>query len=102
MLTEVDHLAKTRFESQARIVIIEFILGQARQSRFQIPETGLEPLSTARLLQQQYASLDLDLADAVTRDPIVISATAVCHVVWHGRSRLLRWPPPPLRRWWHR
>jgi predicted nucleic acid-binding protein len=33
--------------------------------RFQIPETGLEILDSARLVIQQYASLDLDLADAV-------------------------------------
>ena len=65
VLTEVDHLAKARFGSQARTAIIEFILGQARQSRFQIPETGLGILDTARLVQQRYASLDLDLADAV-------------------------------------
>lgn len=65
VLTEVDHLAKARFGSRARIVIIEFILSRARQSRFQIPETGLETLSTARLVQQRYAALDLDLADAV-------------------------------------
>ncbi len=65
VLTEVDHLAKARFGSRARIAIIEFILGQVRQSRFQIPETGIETLSTARLVQQQYAGLDLDLADAV-------------------------------------
>jgi uncharacterized protein len=65
VLTEVDHLAKARFGSRARIEIIEFILAQARQSRFQIPETGLETLNTARLVQQQYDALDLDLADAV-------------------------------------
>lgn len=65
VLTEVDHLAKARFGSPARTAIIDFILAQARQSRFQIPETGLETLSTARLVQQQYAGLDLDLADAV-------------------------------------
>jgi len=65
VLTEVDHLAKARFGSRARTAIIDFILAQARQSRFQIPETGLEILDTARLVQQQYASLDLDLADAV-------------------------------------
>ncbi len=35
------------------------------RARFQIPQTGLEILGTARLVQQQYASLDLDLADAV-------------------------------------
>jgi predicted nucleic acid-binding protein len=65
VLTEVDHLAKARFGSRARTTIIDFILAQARQLRFQIPETGLEILGTARLVQQQYASLDLDMADAV-------------------------------------
>jgi predicted nucleic acid-binding protein len=65
VLTEVDHLAKARFGSQARTAIIDFVLAQARQSRFQIPETGLEVLDTARMVQRQYASLDLDLADAV-------------------------------------
>lgn len=65
VLTEVDHLAKARFGSQARTSIIGFIVEQVRQSRFQIPETGLETLTAARLVQQQYAGLDLDLADAV-------------------------------------
>jgi predicted nucleic acid-binding protein len=65
VLTEVDHLAKARFGSQARTAIIEFIIDQLRQSRFQVPETGPETLTTARLVQQQYAGLDLDLADAV-------------------------------------
>jgi uncharacterized protein len=65
VLTEVDHLAKARFGSQARSAIIDFILAQVRQARFQIPETGLEILDTARLIQQQYAGLDLDPADAV-------------------------------------
>jgi hypothetical protein len=51
--------------AQARTAIIDFILGQVRRSRFQIPETGLEILGTARLIQQRYASLDLDLADRV-------------------------------------
>jgi predicted nucleic acid-binding protein len=63
VLTEVDHLAKARFGSQARTAIIEFIIDQLRQSRFQVPETGLETLTTARVVQQQYAGLDL--ADAV-------------------------------------
>jgi predicted nucleic acid-binding protein len=65
VLAEVDHLAKARFGSQARTSIIDFILTQARQARFEIPETSLEILTTARLTQHQYASLDLDLADAV-------------------------------------
>lgn len=65
VLTEVDHLAKARFGSRARTTIIDFILAQARQLHFQIPDTSLEILDTACLVQQQYASLDLDLADAV-------------------------------------
>jgi len=65
VLTEVDHLAKARFGSRARTAIIDFVIAEARQMRFQIPETGVEILDTARLVQKQYASLDLDLADAV-------------------------------------
>lgn len=65
VLTEVDHLAKARFGSHARNAIIDFVISQARETRFQIPETGIEILDTARLVQKQYASLDLGLADAV-------------------------------------
>jgi predicted nucleic acid-binding protein len=65
VLTEVDHLAKARFGSSARTEIIDFILAQARLSRFEIPATPVEILETARLVQRQYAGLDLDLADAV-------------------------------------
>jgi len=65
VLTEVDHLAKARFGSRARTAFIEFVIAQTRQLRFQIPEADLEILDTARLVQQHYASLDLDLADAV-------------------------------------
>jgi predicted nucleic acid-binding protein len=65
VLAEVDHLAKARFGSRARTSIIDFILAQARLARCQIPESGPEILTTARLTQHQYAGLDLDLADAV-------------------------------------
>jgi uncharacterized protein len=65
VLTEVDHLAKARFGSRARSAIIDFVIAEARQMRFQIAETGIEILDTARRVQKQYASLDLDLADAV-------------------------------------
>jgi predicted nucleic acid-binding protein len=65
VLAEVDHVAKARFGSDARTMIIDFVLGQARRLRFQLPETSLEILETARLVQRRYPSLDLDLADAV-------------------------------------
>jgi uncharacterized protein len=41
------------------------LIAQARQLRFQVPETSIEILDTARMVQKQYASLDLDLAGAV-------------------------------------
>ena len=65
VLAEVDHLAKARFGASARTTIIDFVIAQARQLRFQIPETSIEVLDAARMVQKQYASLDLDLADAV-------------------------------------
>jgi predicted nucleic acid-binding protein len=65
VLIEVDHLAKARFGSRARTKIIDYVLAQTRQLRFEIAETGIETLDTARVVQQQYAGLDLDLADAV-------------------------------------
>jgi uncharacterized protein len=65
VLAEVDHLAKARFGSLARTTIIDFVIAQARQLRFRIPETSIEILDTARMVQKHYSSLDLDLADAV-------------------------------------
>ena len=58
VLTEVDHLAEARFGSRARTAFIDFVIAQARQMRFQIPETGIEILDIACLVQKQYASLD--------------------------------------------
>ena len=78
VLTEVDHLAKARLGGRARTAIIDFILGQVRQSRFLIPETGLEVLGAGRMTQQRYASLDLDLADAVN---VVLAAKYRTHTV---------------------
>jgi uncharacterized protein len=66
VLTEVDHLAKARFGSQARSTLIDFIVFQARRGRFQIPEISVELLETAREVQRRYAGLDLDLADGVS------------------------------------
>lgn len=65
VLTEVDHLAKMRFGSDARSALIDFIVFQARRGRFHIPEITIELLETARKVQRKYAGLDLDLADGV-------------------------------------
>ena len=73
VLAEVDHLAKARFGSAARTAIIDFIIAQARELRFEIPQTGTEILGTARVVQRRYAGLDLDLADVVN---VVLADTA--------------------------
>ena len=65
VLTEVDHLARARFGSNARSSLIDFVIFQARRGRFQIPEITVELLETARQVQRQYGGLDLDLAGGV-------------------------------------
>ena len=65
VLAEVDHLAKIRFGSAARKEIIAFILSNARRLRFQVPEVSTEVLEAACTVRHRYASMDLDLADAV-------------------------------------
>jgi uncharacterized protein len=65
VLAEVDHLAKARFGSHARTVIIDFIRERARQARFEIPATGVDVLDAAAQVQARYTDLDPDLADAV-------------------------------------
>jgi predicted nucleic acid-binding protein len=63
VLTEVDHLARVRFGTQARHAILDNIIAQA--PRFQVPEVSPDALKLAREVQRKYADLDLDLADAV-------------------------------------
>jgi uncharacterized protein len=65
VLTEVDHLARARFGSNARSSLIDFVIFQARRGRFRIPEITVELLETARQVQCQYGGLDPDLADGV-------------------------------------
>jgi uncharacterized protein len=65
VLAEVDQLAKARFGSYARRTIIDSIRERARQSRFEIPATGVDVLDDAGQLQARHEDLDLDLADAV-------------------------------------
>jgi len=65
VLTEVDHLAKARFGTQARHAILDNIIAQALRMRFQVPEVSPDALKLAREVQRKYADLDLDLADAV-------------------------------------
>ena len=69
VLTEVDHLAKARFGSNARSSLIDFVIFQAWRGRFQIPEITVELLETARQVQRQYGGLDLGLADGGQRGP---------------------------------
>lgn len=65
VLTEVDHLAKARFGSDARSTLIDYIVFQARRGRFLLPEITTDLLEAARNVQRKYAGLDLDLDDGV-------------------------------------
>jgi uncharacterized protein len=66
VLAELDHLARARLGGSARSTLLDFIILQARRERFLIPPVTVGLLETARRIQRQYQSLDLDLADAVT------------------------------------
>lgn len=65
VLAETDHLAKARFGSAARAILIDSIVFQVRRGRFRVPEITVEVLETARQVRRKYAALDLDLTDTV-------------------------------------
>ncbi|MGI5220728.1 PIN domain-containing protein [Nocardia sp. CA-290969] len=65
ILTELDHLTRSRFGGSQRAVVMNFVLAQVDRMRFLVPGTGREVLGIARDVQQRYAGLDLDLTDAV-------------------------------------
>ncbi|TDD28133.1 PIN domain-containing protein [Kribbella turkmenica] len=66
VLAEVDHLARARLGSAARLTILDLLLTQVRRMRFQVPDIGAETLATAAAVMGKYTGLDLDLADAVS------------------------------------
>ncbi|MFI5716164.1 PIN domain-containing protein [Nocardia sp. NPDC051750] len=65
VLTELDHLTRRRFGGPQRVVVMNFVFAQIDRMRFLVPDTGRDVLGIARDVQQRYAGLDLDLADAV-------------------------------------
>ncbi|GAA4888529.1 type II toxin-antitoxin system VapC family toxin [Streptomonospora salina] len=65
VLAELDHTAKARFGPAARSRLLDHLLAQAHRMRFQVPETSVDVLDTARAVQRRYADLDLDLAAGV-------------------------------------
>ncbi|WP_227998324.1 PIN domain-containing protein [Nocardia australiensis] len=63
VLTEVDHLAKARFGSNARDRILAFVFDQIERMRFALPDVSGQ-IATARRAKESYPGLDLDMADA--------------------------------------
>jgi len=65
VFAELDHLVGGRFGKDAAGTVIDQILTKARSGRYAVGETGVDVLTEARLLQQRYRDLRLDLTDAV-------------------------------------
>ncbi|WP_433757330.1 PIN domain-containing protein [Nocardia sp. CA-135398] len=65
VLTEVDHLARKRFGYHARNTLMDYLFTQVERIRFAIPETRIEVLRAARMVERRYADLQLDFADAL-------------------------------------
>lgn len=65
LLAEIDHVATRELGRQAALSAIDDIRRWMRVSRIVVPEITETHLATAQSLRARYASLNLDLADAV-------------------------------------
>jgi uncharacterized protein len=90
VLTEFDHLAKARFGLVARGALVSATIKPIQSGRFQLPHVDPEMLATAQTVQQQYAALDLDIADAVNVAVAAAYVTDVILTLDRGDFRVIR------------
>lgn len=65
VFAEIEHSMASAGGRSAAYAVNDWLLAQARTPRVQVPEVAAETLRRARLVQDRYASLRLDLTDAV-------------------------------------
>ncbi|MEV1006460.1 PIN domain-containing protein [Streptomyces sp. NPDC049881] len=65
MIQEIEHITTRNVNRGAAYVVNDWLLAQERSGRVAIPELSAETLRNARLVQNRYAALRLDLTDAV-------------------------------------
>ncbi|MFR9727116.1 PIN domain-containing protein [Streptomyces sp. MS19] len=65
VIQEIEHITTRNVNRGAASVVNDWLLAQERSGRVAIPELSAETLRNARLVQNRYAALRLDLTDAV-------------------------------------
>ncbi|NJQ00327.1 PIN domain-containing protein [Streptomyces zingiberis] len=65
VILEIEHITTRNVNRGAAYVVNDWLLAQERIGRLVIPELSAGTLRKARVIQNRYAALELDLADAV-------------------------------------
>jgi uncharacterized protein len=65
VFAEIEHIMARDGSRTAAYAVNDWLLEQARTPRVEVPQVSAETLRRARLVQNRYASLRLDLTDAV-------------------------------------
>ncbi len=65
VIMEIEHITTRNVDRKAAYRVNDWLLGQERTGRLTIPDVSAGTLRKARLVQNRYAALRLDLTDAV-------------------------------------
>lgn len=65
VILEIEHITTRNVDRKAAYRVNDWLLGQERTGRLAIPQASADTLRKARLVQNRYADLRLDLTDAV-------------------------------------
>lgn len=65
VVLEIEHITTRNVDRKAAYRVNDWLLDQERTGRMDIPQVSADTLRKARLVQNRYADLRLDLTDAV-------------------------------------
>jgi predicted nucleic acid-binding protein len=65
VILEIEHITTRNVDRKAAYRVNDWLLDQERTGRLAIPQVSADTLRKARLVQNRYADLRLDLTDAV-------------------------------------
>ncbi|MBQ1157590.1 PIN domain-containing protein [Streptomyces sp. A73] len=65
VILEIEHITTRNVDRRAAHGVNDWLLAQERTGRLTIPELSVDTLRKARMVQNRYAALRLDLTDAV-------------------------------------
>jgi uncharacterized protein len=65
VIAEIEHVMTRNIDRNAAHLAIDWLLAQGRTTRVLVPDVAAPVLRRARIVQEKYAALRLDLADSV-------------------------------------